>query len=77
MSACVLLNELGGKDETQGFAEHLSISFSEFNKFNNTRARMQDSIYYMTLKSHLIRYFHIKMSILPCFMDFNACNVTR
>ena len=34
----------------------------EFNKFNNAGARKQDSIYYMTLKSHLIRDFRIKTS---------------
>ena len=52
----------GGEDKIQGFAEHLvdlqlsilSISPNEFNKFNNTGAQMQDSIYHMTLKSHLI-----------------------
>ena len=40
-----LLNELGKSD-----AKHF-ISFSlEFNKFNNTRAGMLDSIYHMTLR---------------------------
>ena len=42
MSAHVLLNllkELGKRDEMQ-----------EFNKFNNTRAQMLDSIYHMTLR---------------------------
>ena len=33
----------------RGFAHN------EFNEFNNTEARMQDSCYHMTLKSHLIR----------------------
>ena len=43
MSAHVLLNifnELGKRNE--------------FNKFNNTRARMLDSIYHMTLRINLI-----------------------
>ena len=31
-----------------------------FNKFNNTEARMQDSIYLMTLKSHFISKFCTK-----------------
>ena len=35
---------------------------NEFYKFNNTGARMQDSIYHKTLKSYLIRVFHIKTS---------------
>ena len=38
-------------------AEHLSLFRNEFNEFNNTRARMLDSIYHMTntLKSHFWR----------------------
>ena len=32
------------------FAKHLSLFRIEFNKVNNTRARMLDSIYHMTLK---------------------------
>ena len=45
MSAHVLLNSLNelGKDKMRGFAEHLP---NEFNKFNNTGARMKNSIYY-------------------------------
>ena len=46
MSACVLLNllkELGKKDKMWGLS-------NQFNKFNNTRAQMLDSIYHMTLK---------------------------
>ena len=43
MGACVLLNllnELEKRDKMQG---------NKFNKSNNTRARMLDSIYHMTL----------------------------
>ena len=46
MSAHVLLNllnKLGKRDKMWGFR-------NEFNKFNNTRARMLDSIYHMTLR---------------------------
>ena len=43
------VNELGKKFQS----EALPISPNEFYKFNNTRARMQDSIYLMTQKSHL------------------------
>ena len=32
----------------------LSVFSDKFNKFNNTGAQMQDSIYHMTLKSHLL-----------------------
>ena len=41
-----LLNELGKIDKMRGF---LSLFRIEFYKFNNTRARMLDSIYHMTL----------------------------
>ena len=57
MSAHVLLNllnELGHKIKCKALSSILSIFPSEFNKFNNTGARMQGSIYHMTLKLHLI-----------------------
>ena len=38
----------------RGSAEHLIVFTKEFNKFNITGARVQDSIYHMTLKSHFI-----------------------
>ena len=53
MSAHVLLNllnELGKRDKIRGLPSILSLFRNEFNKFNNTRARMSDSIYYMTLR---------------------------
>ena len=52
MSAHVLLNslnELGKRDKMRGLSNILSLFPNEFNKFNNTRARMLDSIYHMTL----------------------------
>ena len=60
MSAHVLLNllnELGKRDKMRGLPSILSRFRNEFNKFNNTRARMLDSIYHMTntLKSHFWR----------------------
>ena len=51
MSAHVLfnlLNELGNRDKMRGLPSILSLFRNEFNKFNNTRARMLDSIYHMT-----------------------------
>ena len=66
MSAHVLLNllnELEEKIRREALPSILSISSNEFNKFNNTGARMQDSTYHMALKSHLIRDFHFKTSI--------------
>ena len=60
MSAHVLLNvlnELGKRDKMRGLPSILSLFCNEFNKFNNTRARMLDSINHMTntLKSHFWR----------------------
>ena len=46
-----LLNELGKRDQMQGCPSNLSLFRDEFNKFNNTGARMLDSIYHMTFKS--------------------------
>ena len=50
----ILLKELGKRDNMRGLQSILSLFHNEFNKFNNTRARMLDSIYHMTntLKSH-------------------------
>ena len=53
MSAHVLLNlfnELWIRDKMRGFPSILTLFHNEFNKFNNTRARMLDSIYHMTLR---------------------------
>ena len=52
-----LLNELGKRDKMRGLPSILSLFRNEYNKFNNTRARMLDSIYHMTntLKSHFWR----------------------
>ena len=43
-----LLNELGKRDKMRGLPSILSLFRNKFNKFNNTRARMLDSIYHMT-----------------------------
>ena len=51
MSAHVLLNlsnELGKRDKIRGLPIILSLFRNEFNKFNNTRARLLDSICHMT-----------------------------
>ena len=60
MSAHVLLNllnELGKRDQMRGLSSILSFFRNEFDKFNNTRARMLDSFYHMTntLKSDFWR----------------------
>ena len=51
MSAHVLLhllNEFGKRDKMRGLPSNLSLFRNKFNKFNNTSARMLDSIYHMT-----------------------------
>ena len=51
MSAHVLfnlLNKLGESDKMRYMPSILSLFGSEFNKFNNTGARMLDSIYHST-----------------------------
>ena len=68
MSAHVLLNllnELGKRDKMRVLPSILSLFRNEFNKFNNTRARMLDSIYHMTntLKSHFLRENVIILSL--------------
>ena len=65
MSAHVLLNllnELGEKVRCEAVSSILSVFPNEFNKFNNTGARMQDSTYHMTRKSHFISKFCAKTS---------------
>ena len=52
MSAHVLLilfTSWGKRDKMLGLPSILSLFRNEFNKFNNTRAQMLDSIYHMTL----------------------------
>ena len=52
MSAHVLLNllnEMGKSDKMRGLPS-ISLLRNEFNKFNNTEARMLDSIYHLTLR---------------------------
>ena len=51
-----LLNELGKRDKMRGLPSILSLFRNEFNKFNNTGARMLNSILLydikITSKSH-------------------------
>ena len=52
MSAHVLLNLINalGRDKKRGLPSIFSLFRNEFNKLNNTRARMLDSIYHTTLR---------------------------
>ena len=70
MSAHVLLNllnELGKRDKMRGLPSILSLFRNKFNKFNNTIARMLDSMYHndikITLKSHFCRKNDIILSV--------------
>ena len=72
-----LLNKLGKKIRCKALPTILSVFPNEFNKFNNTGARMQDSIYHMTQKSHCISKFCTKTHDSgfrkhDVFMDINA-----
>ena len=68
-----LLNELGKSDKMRGLPSILSLFRKEFNKFNNTRARMLDSIYYMTntLKSDFWRK-NVMILSLCCYGRHNV-----
>ena len=43
----IFLNELGKKIRAEALSGILSVFPNELNKFNNTRVRMQDSIYHV------------------------------
>ena len=43
-----LLNELGKRDKMRGLSSIILLVRNEFIKFNNTGARMLDSIFHMT-----------------------------
>ena len=61
-----LLNELWKRDKMRGVPRILSLFRNSFNKFNNTRARILDSIYHMTkitLKAHFCRKNVIILSL--------------
>ena len=62
MSAPVLLNllnELRKSDIMRGLPSILILFRNEFNKFNNTGARMLDSIYHVTVKLFWINIFGV------------------
>ena len=70
MSAHVLLNllnELGKRDKMRGLPSILSLFRKEFNKFNNTRTRMLDSIYHMT--NTLIKTLYVCHYVRNVVMD--------
>ena len=63
-----LLNELRKSGKMRGLPSIQSLFRNEFNKFNNTRARMLDFIYHMALKLLKTAFFGLKMSdVAICF----------
>ena len=55
-----LLNKLRKSDKMRGLSSILSLFHNDFNKFNNTRGGMLDSIYHVTLKQLSNRVFASK-----------------
>ena len=75
MSAHVLLNllnELRKRDKMRGLPSILSLFRNSLNKFNNTGARMLDSIYHMTttLKSHFWQFYHYVRNVVMDVITF-------
>ena len=58
-----LLNVLRKNDKMQGMPSILSFFCDEFNKFNNTGARMLDSINHMTLKPFVSALYRHNINI--------------
>ena len=52
-----LLNKFGKSDKMRGLPSILLLFCNEFNKFNNKRAGMLDSVYQITLKLMKNRIF--------------------
>ena len=57
-----LLNKLGNKMRCEALVSILSVFPNKVNKFCITGAKMQDSIYHMTLELHSIRDLGTKTS---------------
>ena len=55
-----LLNSLGKSDKIRGLSSILSLFRNEFNRFNNTGARMLDYILHMTLTLLKIAFSALK-----------------
>ena len=63
----ILLNELGKTEKMRDLQSILSLIRNEFNTFNNTRARMLDSIYHMALKYLTITFLALKLQDVDIF----------
>ena len=65
-----LLNELGKSDKMRGLPSILSLFCNAFNKYNNTRTRMLDSIYHIknTLKFYsCVKSLHVPLLTQRCY----------
>ena len=75
-----LLNELGKRDKMRGLLSIISLFRNEFDKFNNTRAQMLDSIYHMALRllSNLISAVkNVMYNVRNVVMDVITSNLNR
>ena len=66
-----LLNEFRKRDKMQGLLSILSLFRSKFNKFNNTAARMLDSIYHMTFRL----LWNLISAVKALKFCHNVCNI--
>ena len=75
----ILLNKLGKRDKMRGLPSILSLFRNEFNKFNNTRARMLDSFLSYDIKITLRSHFSRKNVIILSFTQrcYGRHNVSR
>ena len=62
-----LLNVLGKRDKMRGLPSIFSLFRNEFNKFNNTGARMLYSIYHISLNHLKNRSFERKLQDFAIF----------
>ena len=53
-----LLNEFGKRDKMLGLLSILSLFRNEFNKFDNTRARMLDYIKFNNTRARMLDYIY-------------------
>ena len=79
MIAHVLFNKrVGERDKMRGLPSIFFFFRNDINKFNNTGARMLDTIYHMTLELLKISFWCENVKLLPSFMQgYNGhCYVT-
>ena len=66
-----ILNELGKRDKMRGSQSILSLFRDNFNKFNNTGARMLDSSYHMILKYFFfVKTYRFAIDMQHCYWHY-------